>query len=607
MFRTAVALPATGRVIPLNRPWLYLDFMGWNYPWVFSGFHGLTDAAGNATAVLNIPPYMPILGDEFDAVFVTHDLASPDGLGVISQPQHFVVVEGSNSGWTPLVPDADTVKIYVSSSTGNDANSGLSPADPVQTLAAGIALLRDGHPDWLLLKRGDTWTNQDFGGWTKSGASASAPMVISTYGSGPRPYIKTGSNHGLRAWGTVNHMVIEGVHLHAHTYSGTGRADGIEWNVSASTNVLIENCVIEGFSNGIDSTTGVKSDFRIRRNHILNTYATDGHSQGIYAQQIDGLLIEENFFDHCGWNDNVPGGQATIFNHAVYIQYDCTNVIVRGNIFVRPSATGVQVRPGGIVEDNLFVRCPIAFTFGSDYGTTTSLAGGVSGVIQRNVVLEGNDITSSLPRGIGGVIQHVSPTGLIIQDNIIAHDVSGQPYGYALQFQGGVGVGINNVTVKKNIVYDWRGGLRIHGTSGTQISGFNVQDNILQAPNGDNGLVYHLSPVGPGVTYTGNTYFSIPAPSAYWSPPNWAFKNGLQNNMDFQSWVASSGETGSIVQAINFADPYRSVLSFNVLLGGQSSLDDFAQNILAQDKGSFGTFTARTVNGYIRNGFEVLP
>ena len=44
--------------------------------------------------------------------------------------------------------------IYVSSSEGNDLNSGLSPSAPVRTLEAGYDLLRDGQPDWMLLKRG---------------------------------------------------------------------------------------------------------------------------------------------------------------------------------------------------------------------------------------------------------------------------------------------------------------------------------------------------------------------------------------------------------------------------------------------------------------------
>ena len=40
---------------------------------------------------------------------------------------------------------------------GDDANDGLSPENPLKTIEKGFGLLRDGHSDWLLLKRGDVW------------------------------------------------------------------------------------------------------------------------------------------------------------------------------------------------------------------------------------------------------------------------------------------------------------------------------------------------------------------------------------------------------------------------------------------------------------------
>ena len=85
-------------------------------------------------------------------------------------------------GWTSVTPSSDTHIIYVSSSTGSDANNGLSPSTPVKSLLAGISLLRSGMPDWLLLKRGDTWQESlgaEAGRWVKSGRSAQEPMLVS--------------------------------------------------------------------------------------------------------------------------------------------------------------------------------------------------------------------------------------------------------------------------------------------------------------------------------------------------------------------------------------------------------------------------------------------
>jgi hypothetical protein len=83
------------------------------------------------------------------------------------------------NGWTVFTPSADTHIIYVSSSQGNDNYSGLSVSAPVKTISHGLSLLRDGYPDWLLLKKGDSWTESNQ--IKTSGLSAIAPMVISSY------------------------------------------------------------------------------------------------------------------------------------------------------------------------------------------------------------------------------------------------------------------------------------------------------------------------------------------------------------------------------------------------------------------------------------------
>ena len=92
------------------------------------------------------------------------------------------------------LPSADTRTIYVSSSTGNDANNGLSPNSAVATIAEGLSLIRDGSADHLLLKAGDTWVNQSFGWLNFSGRSGTEPILISSYGSGARPLIETPAN-----------------------------------------------------------------------------------------------------------------------------------------------------------------------------------------------------------------------------------------------------------------------------------------------------------------------------------------------------------------------------------------------------------------------------
>src|SRR5262245_41145774 len=100
-----------------------------------------------------------------------------------------------SDGWTVFTASSDTRVIYVSSSAGNDSNDGLSQSTPVKTLFKGVSLLRNGYPDWLRLKKGDSWTNESFsqysaneyGAFCKSGRSPTEPMLISSYGTGARP------------------------------------------------------------------------------------------------------------------------------------------------------------------------------------------------------------------------------------------------------------------------------------------------------------------------------------------------------------------------------------------------------------------------------------
>ena len=90
------------------------------------------------------------------------------------------------------VPWSNARIIYVSPD-GNDANSGLSAEEAVQTVERGMSLLRNGQPDWLLLERGHDYAiaqvvNQP------AGAAPAMPVVIAAYGEGATPQLSVGPN-----------------------------------------------------------------------------------------------------------------------------------------------------------------------------------------------------------------------------------------------------------------------------------------------------------------------------------------------------------------------------------------------------------------------------
>src|SRR5262245_57358154 len=173
-------------------------------------------------------------------------------------------------GWTVLTPSVDTLTAYVSSSDGNDADDGLTPATAKATSSAGKALIRNGMPDWLLLKCGDTWTNQSFGSWNKSGRSDTEPIVIGSYGSGARPFVRTGTNDGVDMFTStpVSHVFVVGIHFNPHTYTGTEDCTAFRL-LTTLDDILIEDCFIEGYPQNLiviaDDGPGTITDFRLRR------------------------------------------------------------------------------------------------------------------------------------------------------------------------------------------------------------------------------------------------------------------------------------------------------------------------------------------------------
>src|ERR1043166_5554985 len=83
-------------------------------------------------------------------------LAGCDGRGAGASPAGAGTPDSASaryqavpSGWTPLTPTSATRHVYVSSSSGNDNNSGLTEQSPKATIQAAMVLLRQASPDWL--------------------------------------------------------------------------------------------------------------------------------------------------------------------------------------------------------------------------------------------------------------------------------------------------------------------------------------------------------------------------------------------------------------------------------------------------------------------------
>jgi len=498
--------------------------------------------------------------------------------------------------WTVFTPSSDTRIIYVSSSEGSDTNNGLSEARPIATLEKARSLARAGFPDWVLLKRGDTWnTPLGTASWSRSGRSASEMHVVSTYGTGPRPVISppAGADAIVIAAANVSNIAFVGLHLKANAAGG---GQGIRITCGG-TNLLIEDLVVEGFKDNIN-LIGSITDARIRRCIIIDAWSPNGaHSQGIYADRIQGLTIEDCVFDHNGWKEGVQS--PTQFNHNFYIYGTCTNVTIRNCIVARGSSNGISTNASGLLERNLLYENALAIFMRTAPCTA-----------RNNVILKGRDIGPTMPRSIGISVgprwpePPLPPSGpAAIEGNLIANK-SG------LGMQPAIIITSNNadtnttVNVRGNAVYNWPAEslLRIENPNTTSWDTVRIESNTFADPNTLTKAVAHRPAAFDGTrfTYAGNKYF-VGSASASW------FLIGTRT-LSFQDWLTASGELNATNTPVTFPDPSRTLGSYNATLGGVATDEAFIESVRSRGIKEWDVArTAESVNAYIRIGFGLSP
>lgn len=524
-----------------------------------------------------------------------------------------------SAGWTQVGKSSDSRVVYVSSSEGSDSNNGLSQDSPVKSINKARSLLRNGMPDQMLLKRGDTW-HESFGTWTKSGRDADEPMLISAYGSGnERPVLKTGNDGALDTNGrSVHDLAIIGIEMNAHTrdpesssFSGTDGENGLRL-IGNVDRVLVEDCVIDNYAMNISigAWEGSPDDISIRRNVITDSYAAT-HSSGIYATRTNGLTIEGNLIDRNGytlWHSRIEDLQIYP-DHGVYLQASVSDAVIRDNIISNSGSHGLQARGGGIVKNNLFLKNPIGMSFGVVNGANVK-AGGVEGEIAGNVFLDNRDIEMS-SRGWGWAIEvgNTAEDGnTSIRDNIIAND-SGQAYAaFMLHYGSNVynnseAVGINDLTISDNVVYDWyRGinfasGLTPGGSGYRALNDLTVANNDFQE-NGSSKIIYHGNDYSSSAEdWSGNDYYDSTSPSS-----GWFLLDG--STLSVSSW-ASKVEPDAENKKVSYSDPGRDIADYNESLGGARSTSAFLDDAREQSKGNWSwKHTANAAVSYVAAGYD---
>lgn len=555
----------------------------------------------------------------------------------------------TSTGWTTFTasdgsqPSGFITKIvYVSAQSGSNSNDGLTVSTPVQTIVKGLSLITTSHPDWLLLKKGDTWTDEQFGYMDKIGFSPQEPMVLGSYdpafpgvvnpvSASARPLLNTKWNVatdpalGSFRTGGGNNLAVVGINFYDYTRDPSNPsynpADaGNEHSAlgfgHVSTWMLIEDCKIQWFAGsglggeyGNDITKLKAQTIVIRRNIIANIYQTDaagGHGEGFFNSGIATQTIEENIFDQTGYVPGITGVTRNPFAQALYISVYNDPATVRGNIFSRSGAQGSQMRSGGTAYDNFYTQNPIG-GLGKSYPLN----------FYNNVLSEG--ISAAGVGNSWGYQITAGGDGSSIHNNIISNAIPVIP-DFSFRLVAG-DQSIDSITLANPAVITtatndqqttdalFQNGNAVSFTvSGGSLPASIVSGTIYYIVNSSaNSLVFNIATTIGGAPISTLGQSISGTVTAHLQTQN----NSIINNIIYH-WSGApinnginSTISGNTIDGAGYPAPSRTIGTYAGSLGLTATIDGFMAVALIMDKSTWNpAYTANNgVTPYIRAGF----
>jgi hypothetical protein len=546
-----------------------------------------------------------------------------------------------NYGWTMFSPSSDTRIMYVSAS-GNDSTGAVynskSYSDPFspslpssfKTYAAAFAHARNGYPDWILFKRGETFY-EAIGSQIVNGRSASEPFLVGCYGNtGASPVLKIGSSTGIQI-GYVNssavtsrYIAIQGIRVYSHTRDPNDTAEYVSGaggcgisvftygSVNRASNILIEGCACMYNYATIYADGGSPwvQNVVFRRNVVYGNYAVGTeHAQGMWISHVNNLLLEENIFDHNGWlvqayDNTALNGQATMFNHNIYT-CAVTNTVYRKNLFMRASSMGTKFTApdaasntyyggqdvkitGLVIDNNLYIDGEIGIGLTGNYPDNKYAA--VDPVIENNVFY---DIGKSGPtnRWLSWGMALSDIDGGSVQGNLLVNNLSlNNTYAIALSAEN------KGLSICNNVASYLGGTQEIFYIDQTaMLNDMEVANNYFERLGSTNFMVRSGSTLA-GIKFNSDNYYSP-------SPPAFSVNNSAYNP---SRWV-SAFEPSARFSKRTLPDETRTVETYMASIGETATLDAFYTRCRLQDRYGWDTrFTADAVNAWIRNGFGLV-
>jgi hypothetical protein len=442
-------------------------------------------------------------------------------------------------GWTDLdsmimgAGYEDAQIVYVSSSTGTPFGSvysrdssiiGGTPTNPkgqpvaFATAAQARVWMRNGKPDVMLFKRGDTFDHTQAANYIfssnaatpYSGASKSARQIYAAYGpvETPRPIFQIASTGQTQILCQQNSggsfLVFAHLAFIAADWVLGNEPKGVFYFIGhVYRDVLAEGIYAQRLNGGFMAvngfTLGYATNFAFRRNCVFDTYANPW-----WWEKVDGLWIEENISDYVGIRWRLAGNTSGVAPQQFYIQTNNLRATVKNNLLSRGESSAVQLRAGGVCEGNLILLHATGISGLRDDAPPNSVA------FRRNLVLESTD------QGAGarckGISQDSSvPSGFSLEmsENIICYITGSYANSHGILIGGNQYDG----EISRNVVWEYprNSFWALHETGQTK-SGVTISDNLFHTygaglQNGSNciqassKMTPQTSPVMRGNTY----------------------------------------------------------------------------------------------------------
>lgn len=485
----------------------------------------------------------------------------------------------------------NTAQIYGISKVTFDSNGMFQPVGTVQpfaTITAAYANMRGGYPDILLLNRGDEWTESfdtDGIGRVKSGSSFNERHIIASYGTGVRPQLFESIINARNA----SYIIISGLRLYTDDWRTADRAIDITGEVYHQ---LYEDIKVDQhYKNLIQGGTHTLENIALRRCIFTDHSAHDGV---FYTAGVNGLLFEENVF----FRPREPSSDSRYGRH-LYLspsgeeKHGLTGLILRRNIFNQGERESIDVRAGGLIENNLSLQNDL-LTVGGRGGSENSIQ---TAHIINNVFMQGSPLTNG-----ENELNLINIYNGIVSGNIWTDNTNLGSSVNVINIVGSDTVRVAlHIDISNNTIYGFSGDGSARGFTISSdlidVEDITVQGNEFQYVNGSSQIILHREwqeDLFEGFTYSNNKYFSTAAVGDWFSPGG-----------TFAEWVVLSGETGGEAVQISYTDANRTITTYNSYIGEPGTTEDFMLKVLDQSRYNWNPdYTADAVNDYIREGFD---